>query len=621
MFRLGVLVAAAVAVLTSAVPAHGAVVTRYGGFAIGSLGGIAAGADGNLWVAEESADKITKMSQTGHFQPGGSGGDRPTGLVQGPSTAGPRGSGSVWVALTNSKAIARIDTLSGAQETISTAGVSDCGPRGITVGPGAGYMYFSLPNPGDGSCTSPSMIGWFPILTFSPVSAAAGFGTAYALSATADRLFVADYDGNAIRRAVVAQADGTPTVEATHPIPGGGSPRGITATRAGQVWSTLFTAGTLARVDATAGDGVAAQVVDPGQPFGEPTGIVTGGDGYVYAASHTSDRIARIAPDGRPTVFPLAGAYSPWELATSPDPLSAEIWMTNRDDRTIARFVHGAPRPLTGGYSEGPNDAFVSGTVDPQGIESQAYYEYGTTTAYGKVSATSTLEASTDFRPPLQLPPPAPINPTVLDKIPVGPVSVSGELTGLTPRTTYHYRLVATNSEGTRVGADRTFTTPAPVDRDGDGHSPPQDCDDNDKTIHPGARDTFGDDVDQNCDGVDGSKLQRLRALVTVSARKSGSLTRVRTLRVTRLAGGETVKVTCKGRGCKFKSRTRKAKRGAMKLESLFKGRALRPGARVVVRVTKAATIGSSVSITARRSGKPSVVRRCVRPGAKPSIC
>ena len=41
-------------------------------------------------------------------------------------------------------------------------------------------------------------------------------------------------------------------------------------------------------------------------------------------------------------------------------------------------------------------------------------------------------------------------------------------------------------------------------DRDGDGSPQSQDCDDNDRQRFPGAADVMGDNVDQNCDGVDG---------------------------------------------------------------------------------------------------------------------
>lgn len=44
-------------------------------------------------------------------------------------------------------------------------------------------------------------------------------------------------------------------------------------------------------------------------------------------------------------------------------------------------------------------------------------------------------------------------------------VHVTITLAGLRPRTIYHYRLVATSSGGTTVGADRTFTTARPAGR------------------------------------------------------------------------------------------------------------------------------------------------------------
>ena len=42
------------------------------------------------------------------------------------------------------------------------------------------------------------------------------------------------------------------------------------------------------------------------------------------------------------------------------------------------------------------------------------------------------------------------------------------------------------------------------IDADEDGYSQYEDCDDTNPDINPGAEDEEGDDIDQNCDGVDG---------------------------------------------------------------------------------------------------------------------
>jgi hypothetical protein len=96
----------------------------------------------------------------------------------------------------------------------------------------------------------------------------------------------------------------------------------------------------------------------------------------------------------------------------------------------------GAPGATTGDAS-GLTDtqASLAGTVNPQGELTSYAFQYGTTTAYGQQSGLSSAGSGT------------------------ADVAIREDLVALTPGTTYHYRVIATNASGTTVGADRTFTT------------------------------------------------------------------------------------------------------------------------------------------------------------------
>jgi len=86
--------------------------------------------------------------------------------------------------------------------------------------------------------------------------------------------------------------------------------------------------------------------------------------------------------------------------------------------------------------------ATLHGTVNPQQAATTAIFEYGTTTSYGRTVAAS----------------PSSLQGTQAQ-------AVSGQLAGLDPGTTYHYRLVATNAGGRAEGSDLTFTTAVDVTR------------------------------------------------------------------------------------------------------------------------------------------------------------
>jgi hypothetical protein len=79
--------------------------------------------------------------------------------------------------------------------------------------------------------------------------------------------------------------------------------------------------------------------------------------------------------------------------------------------------------------------ASLAGSANPQGTATTARFEYGTTTDYGAETGARAVGSGRSA------------------------VDVTAELVGLQPATTYHYRLVTTNSAGTTHGADQTFTT------------------------------------------------------------------------------------------------------------------------------------------------------------------
>jgi hypothetical protein len=83
------------------------------------------------------------------------------------------------------------------------------------------------------------------------------------------------------------------------------------------------------------------------------------------------------------------------------------------------------------------HSAALQGTVNPSDKPSTYSFDYGTSSAYGKVTTVTSLAKSK------------------------ADVAVTAAVTDLQPSTTYHFRVVAVNSDGTTRGADLTFTTAA----------------------------------------------------------------------------------------------------------------------------------------------------------------
>ncbi len=91
---------------------------------------------------------------------------------------------------------------------------------------------------------------------------------------------------------------------------------------------------------------------------------------------------------------------------------------------------------MTGSASSiGSDSATLNGTVNPNGKATSYHFEYGTTTSYGQSSASESAGSGTSDQ------------------------QVSANISGLAPETIYHFRLVASNVDGTTLGSDQSFQT------------------------------------------------------------------------------------------------------------------------------------------------------------------
>jgi len=107
------------------------------------------------------------------------------------------------------------------------------------------------------------------------------------------------------------------------------------------------------------------------------------------------------------------------------------------EDRAFTTLADPQPPAVTTGSATriGTAGATLRGSVDPEGQETTVWFEYGTSTRYGSRTPDQGAGSGTVR------------------------TSVSAAITGLQPRTTYHFRLVARNATGITRGGDRRFTT------------------------------------------------------------------------------------------------------------------------------------------------------------------
>ncbi|HEY6154374.1 MAG TPA: NF038122 family metalloprotease, partial [Candidatus Udaeobacter sp.] len=136
-------------------------------------------------------------------------------------------------------------------------------------------------------------------------------------------------------------------------------------------------------------------------------------------------------PQAHPYVqnaFGCAGQFSD-VTATTPEGINLDVIGYDLRSVTGPPIVTTNPATNVARFS-----STLRGTVNPSSLSTTVRFQYGRTTSYGHITANQT-------------------------KIGNNTQPVISNISGLSAGTTYHFRIVATNTAGTGHGGDRTFTT------------------------------------------------------------------------------------------------------------------------------------------------------------------
>jgi virginiamycin B lyase len=412
MLRLGIALLAALALL---VPAGAqAAPTPLFSESVALLGdpqAVVTGPDGALWFTARGANGAGRLTADGLTTSPFPVGLKPNGIVAGPD-------GNLWFADTGSPGQIRKITPGGTLTAYPTGG--DTQPTEIVVGPDNALWFTEAKSDQIGRVTTSG--------TLTHSTAMTGTGP-YGIAAGPDGAlwFTAESSGEIGR----IPTDGSPAT--LYPLPSGASqPRGIVAGPDGALWFTEYGAAKIGRMS-TGGSVVEYNLANGAQP----SDIVVGPDGALWFTDFKDPgRIGRVTTAGVVDVWPITPATNshPLGLTVGPD---GALWFAETSNPKLGRLTTGPGTQSLPVTDATDSTATLRGLVTPAAQATTYYFEYGTTAAYGGVTAAAPAGQGGSA------------------------VSVQAPIAGLAASTTYHYRVVATNGTDTTRGPDRTFATGA----------------------------------------------------------------------------------------------------------------------------------------------------------------
>jgi streptogramin lyase len=172
-----------------------------------------------------------------------------------------------------------------------------------------------------------------------------------------------------------------------------------------------------------------------------PWGIAIGNAGDLWIADPGNSRVQHFSSEGEYlSKFGSEGDgngqfYYDDRIAID---LEGNLWIADEGNIRVQKWIPNRPATTTEAASKLTKEtATLNATVNPNGLETEYRFEYGTTTTYGTSVPVPDKSAGSGS----------------------SGVEVSEGISGLKASTTYHFRVVATNAEGTSFGKDETFTT------------------------------------------------------------------------------------------------------------------------------------------------------------------
>jgi YD repeat-containing protein len=315
---------------------------------------IAAGSDGNLWVATVGNGKVAKVSIAGavlsEYSLGA--GSSPEGITAGPES-------TLWIAEIGSSKIAKVTTTGTVTQYALPAGSL---PTKITKGPDGNLWFTDSGTSKIGKITTAGAITEYPLPAGStPRDIAAG---------SDGKLWFTESGTSKIGKITTAGAI------TEYAAPAGSELRAITAGPDGNLWFTeaKSTASKVAKIT------TAGVITEYALPSGSaPNVITTGPEGNLWVSNTATNKLAKVTTAGVITEYGLPAGSEPYGLATGPD---SKLWFADYGTSKVGREN---PSPVEGEhYSPGPGTTLeygvpVNGAGAPYPLAAKNVEEWGET--------------------------------------------------------------------------------------------------------------------------------------------------------------------------------------------------------------------------------------------------